>query len=103
MAKETTQNAVGEDFSWVLIAPHVTEKAAVQSGDGVYTFLIHADANKVQVKKAIQLYYKVSPEKVRVINMKPAQILGRNRQGGTKKAYKKAMVYLKKGDKIDFV
>ena len=103
MAKDTTKETLAEDFFWVLIAPHITEKAAVQSGDGVYTFRIHTDANKVQVKKAIQAYYKVSPEKVRVVNVKPEQILGRNRRGGTKKAFKKAYIYLKKGDKIEFV
>jgi large subunit ribosomal protein L23 len=98
----TKKTNTQEDLSWVLQEPRLTEKAAMQSGDGVYTFNVRSDANKVQVKKAVQQYYDVTPEKVNIIVNKPEQILGRQRRGGVKKGFKKAMVFLKKGDKIEF-
>jgi large subunit ribosomal protein L23 len=102
--KQIASNAINknEDLSWVLQSPRLTEKAAVQSGDGVYTFNVRKDANKIQVKKAIQQHYNITPIKVNVAINKPEKILGRRRQGGTKKGFKKAMVFLKKGESINF-
>lgn len=92
----------GEDVSWVLQSPRITEKAAIQTADGVYTFNVHDDANKILIKKAIKSLYKVEPIKVRMVRNKPERIFARGYRG-TKKGFKKAMVYLKKGDTIDFV
>lgn len=98
MAKKDT--TINEDLSWVLQGVRLTEKTALQSADGVYTFNVHKDANKIQIKKAVQEYYNVQPEKVRIIVNKPERILGRNRRGGMKKGFKKALVYLPKGQSI---
>ena len=100
MAKKDTMT--NEDLSWVLTGLRVTEKSAIKSGDRVYTFNVHRDANKIQIKKAVAHYYKVTPTKVNVIMNKPEKIWGRNRRGGVKKAFKKAMVYLPEGQSIDF-
>jgi large subunit ribosomal protein L23 len=101
MAKKDTMT--NEDLSWVLSGLRVTEKSAINSGDRVYTFNVNRDANKIQIKKAIAHYYKVTPVKINIILNKPEVILGRNRRGGIKKAFKKAMVYLPEGQSIDFV
>lgn len=98
MAKKT--DITKEDLSWVLKGVRLTEKTALQSADGVYTFNVHSDANKIQIKKAVAMYYDVQPEKVRIIVNKPEVILGRNRRGGIKKGFKKALVYLPKGQSI---
>lgn len=95
----------GLDRSYVLIRPHVTEKATDLSGRGVYVFDIHQDANKMHVRAAIEKLYKVKPTKVNIVNKLP-KLMKNPRTGRmqTKKtALKKAFVYLKQGDKIEFV
>src|SRR3989338_8491860 len=91
----------GLDRSFVLIRPHVTEKATDLSGHGVYVFDIHQDANKIEVQAAIEKLYKVKPTKVNIVNKCP-KLMKNPRTGRvqTKKtALKKAFVYLKQGDK----
>ncbi|MCD8494905.1 MAG: 50S ribosomal protein L23 [Candidatus Pacebacteria bacterium] len=100
MAQSKKNMQMNEDLSWVLQGVRLTEKTAIQSGDRVYTFNVHKDANKIQIKKAVQQYYNVQPEKVRVMINKPERILGRNRRGGMTKAFKKALVYLPEGQNI---
>lgn len=82
--------------------PRVTEKGALNAEHNVYTFDVVKDANKTEIKKAIFALYKVHPVKVNVlpITKKSVAFKGRvNKKGGGKKAF----VYLKKGDKIEFV
>ncbi|MCB9808784.1 50S ribosomal protein L23 [Candidatus Nomurabacteria bacterium] len=90
-----------EDLSWVLIKPRLSEKAArLGSDENVYTFDVSPRANKIQIKKAIEVYYKVTPTKVNVVNQAPRKDTFRGRPAhvaGTKKA----MVFLKKGDTIN--
>jgi large subunit ribosomal protein L23 len=102
--------AVGEvgglDLSTVLLRPHVTEKATDLSERGnVYAFEVRDDANKAQVKLAVEKLYKVAPVKVSIIVRKPKYTVSRstNRKVIKKHSLKKALVYLKKGDKIEFV
>lgn len=98
--KKDSTNVEKADFSWVLVNPRITEKAAMISGDNVYTFDVATRANKIQIKKAIQEMYNVTPVKVNVISKKSRKVMRRGRrvhQTGSKKA----MVYLKKGDSID--
>lgn len=90
-----------EELSWVLIGPRITEKAAYATDSAVYTFNVAIGANKQQVKKAIERNYKVIPQKITMIRMKPQRTFIRGRVG-TQKAYKKAMVFLKKGETIEF-
>jgi large subunit ribosomal protein L23 len=86
--------------------PRITEKAAIVADkDNVYTFNIAPDATKLDVKKAIEKIYKVAPIKVAItkIPTKKVQVRGQRGKFGSKNGGKKAYVYLKKGDKIDFV
>lgn len=97
LSSETASN-----FASIIIRPRVTEKSGLLSQDGVYTFEVSKNSNKAMVKKAIVALYKVTPTKVAVINtpMKNVFIKGRK---GTIAGVRKAVVTVKKGEKIDFV
>jgi len=86
----------------ILIAPRVTEKAAIAGERGVYVFNVAVDATKNEIAKAIEKVYKVVPLKVRVVNIPSRQTFIRGRRGKTARA-RKAYVYLKKGDSITLV
>lgn len=97
--------AGGLDLAMVLIRPHVTEKATDLSGRGVHVFEINKFANKMHVRQAIEKLYKVRPVKIAVVHGKP-KFMKNPRTGRvqTKKTgTKKALVYLKSGDTIEFV
>lgn len=68
----------------------------------VYTFNISESANKTEIKKAIFALYKVHPVKVNVLNISKKQIMSKGK-AGVRGGSRKALVYLKKGDKIEFV
>lgn len=98
--------AGGRDLSSVLIRPHVTEKAtALAERANVYAFEVKDDANKSEVALAVEKLYKVTPIKVAIVVRKPKYTVSRstNRRVVKKHSQKKALVYLKKGDKIEFV
>lgn len=84
----------------VLRKPHVTEKATDLTSKNQYVFEIFADANKNQVRKAVEDVYGIDVEKVRIINIaKKRRRLGRTQ--GWKQGYKKAVVKIKEGQKIE--
>ena len=83
----------------VLIKPLITEKATFLNAQNQYLFAIDIRMNKVEVKKAIRTMYKVDPVSVNIIRSGGKQVrFGRVR--GQRKAWKKAIVTLKPGDKI---
>ncbi len=85
----------------VLIAPVSTEKSVGMPGK--YTFEVHPDATKADVKKAIQEFYGVEPEKVNIIKLPPKErIIGRGRVIQKRKTTKKAIVSLEAGATLDF-
>ena len=86
----------------VILKPHITEKAGVLSEQNVYTFQVTKTATKTDVKSAIKELYKVTPTKIAIATRPSKKIVSRGRVG-TKSGLKKAYVYLKKGDKIEFV
>lgn len=82
--------------------PIITEKVTMNSHLGKYAFLVENSANKSEVKKAVQEIYKVTVVGVNIINVKPkARRLGRTM--GVKPGYKKAIVTLKGGQKLDIL
>ncbi|MEI6057446.1 MAG: 50S ribosomal protein L23 [bacterium] len=86
----------------VIIAPHMTEKAGIQhEALNVYTFKVLGTATKGSITKAIKSEYKVTPVKVNIVNIPDRPITYRGRPS-TASGFKKAMVFLKKGDKIEF-
>jgi large subunit ribosomal protein L23 len=82
--------------------PRITEKASFASGQNVYTFDIAQSANKTEIKKAVFALYKVHPTKVNVLTIPRKNIMSKGKVG-TRGGGRKAFVYLKKGDKIEFV
>lgn len=82
--------------------PKITEKASMALEQDVYTFDITEGANKTEIKKAIFALYKVHPVKVNVLAVPKKNVNFKGRPN-TKGGGKKALVYLKKGDKIEFV
>ncbi len=100
-SEESSQN-LSENIGAIIYRPRVTEKSGIKSQDGVYTFEVNKNANKNQVANAVKALYKVSPIKVAVINVKPSRVFVRGKKGVVS-GFKKAVVTLKKGDKIDFV
>ncbi len=82
--------------------PRVTEKASLAFEQNVYTFDVTASANKTEIKKAIFSLYKVKPVKVNIVNIPAKQIMSKGK-AGVKQGGKKAIVYLKKGDKIELI
>jgi len=93
------------DLSMILVRPHVTEKASDLSEKGVYVFDVNTRANKSEVEQAVRYFFKVTPTKIAIINKKPkyARNPRTNRVEVKHAGSKKALVYLKKGDKIEFV
>ncbi len=86
----------------VIKNPRVTEKASFASEQNVYTFDISRSATKNEIKKAVFSMYKVKPLKVNVLTTPEKKVMWKGKKG-TKGGGRKAMVYLNKGDKIDFI
>jgi len=84
----------------VLVKPVITEKATQLQAKGVYSFYVYPKANKIEIKKAIKEVFNVMPEKVRTIKV-PGKSVRYGRQMGRTKKRKKALVFLKQGDKIE--
>ncbi|MHB8580041.1 MAG: 50S ribosomal protein L23 [Ignavibacteriaceae bacterium] len=89
----------------VLISPMITEKMTNLAADkGKYGFLVSTSANKIEIAKAIEKRFEVHVVNVRTINH-PGKIKTQFRKGGrytgrTSK-FKKAIITLKEGEKIE--
>ena len=86
----------------VIIRPRITEKATTASENGTYLFDVELTATKHTVAKAVEALYKVSPVKVNIVRT-PAQATYRRGKKGSSSITKKAYVFLRKGEKIEFV
>lgn len=90
-----------KDYTDIIIAPVITEKAAYATENNVYTFKVKKSANKIEIKKAIESLFGVKVLNVNTLITKPKdKRVGR--YTGQTKTYKKAIVTLKDGDKIEF-
>lgn len=88
-----------KDAYRVLVKPLVTEKSTFLGQYNQYVFEVAPHSNKIEIKKAVKNVYGVTPIKVRVVNVLGKDVTyGRSR--GTKKAWRKAVVTLRPGDKI---
>jgi large subunit ribosomal protein L23 len=91
-----------KDVHAVIKAPLITEKANILKDDlGKVAFVVAKDASKYDVKEAVERLFKVKVRKVNISNVrgKPRR-LGRN--VGRRPDWKKAVVTLRAGDRIDF-
>jgi large subunit ribosomal protein L23 len=84
----------------ILIKPVVSEKSYNQITENRYTFRVHADAHKTQVRQAVEELFDVKVTSVNIVKM-PAKPKRRGMIKGTKPGWKKAIVELKAGDKIE--
>lgn len=83
-----------------LLGPRVSEKAAKSTEKGKYVFNVAPSANKVEVKKAVERAYKVNVTQVNILNTK-GKTRNYGRTSGRTSGFKKAIVTLKAGQKIE--
>ncbi len=84
----------------VLVQPRISEKAGHLVKLNKYVFNVKPSANKVEVKKAVESFYKVRVTMVNMVSMK-GRTRNYGRTTGRTNGFKKAVVTLKKGDKIE--
>lgn len=89
----------------VLIKPLVTEKITALNEKGKYGFVVEKDANKIQIKKAIESTYGVNVEEIKTMICSGKKKSRFSRAGvlsGRTSSYKKAIVKVAEGEIIDF-
>ncbi|MEN9390649.1 MAG: putative ribosomal protein [Candidatus Parcubacteria bacterium] len=101
--KKKSAPIVALGLKQVLVRPRITEKAANLTSNDVYTFDVVPSATKVDIMKAVKALYKVTPVKINIVNVKGKRKPLKTRRGfGTRNANRKAYIFLKKGEQIDF-
>ena len=89
----------------IVLRPVISEKSMDQSTANKYTFAVADDANKMQIKSAVEELFKVTVINVNVMTTKRKE-KSRNRRRGRQVGYtspwKKAVVTIKAGDSIEF-
>jgi large subunit ribosomal protein L23 len=89
----------------VILRPVISEKSMDETQRGKYTFAVHDDANKLQIKEAVEELFRVTVTDVNVLTTKPKEKSRNRRRGrvrGFTSPWKKAVVTVKSGDKIEF-
>ena len=84
----------------VLLAPVVSEKSYSLIGDRKYTFKVHEDAHKTQIRQAVEELFEVKVASVNIVKVqsKPKR---RGLIQGTRPGWKKAIVQLREGESIE--
>ncbi len=101
--KETTKKTEVLRNWNILKSPSITEKATNMASQGnFYVFEVNGDSNKIEIKKAVEDRYKVDVIQVRTVNIHRKKIR-RGKTEGWKKGYKKAIIKVKEGQKIEIV
>jgi len=95
-------SGISSSVTEAILRPRVTEKSGIMSQNGAYTFQVAKNANKQTVARAITTMYKVHPVKIAMINTPSRNTFTRGRKGQVP-GIRKAIVTVKKGEKIDFV
>jgi large subunit ribosomal protein L23 len=97
-----TQAAHQERLMTVLQGPHLSEKSHIAAERNQIVFKVRTDANKREIKQAVELLFEVKVEGVTVANYE-----GKNKRhgqtAGRRAAWKKAYVRLAEGSSIDFL
>jgi large subunit ribosomal protein L23 len=92
----------------IILRPVISEKSIDESSRGKYTFAVHPDANKIQIKAAVEELYK--GEKIEVVNVNVLTTKAKEKRRGTRRGrivgyttpWRKAIVTLAPGQKIEF-
>ena len=86
----------------IILRPILTEKSAdLEAGLNQYTFEVHRQANKIEIRKAVEIVFGVRVDKVRTMVVR-GDLRRVGRFTGKTRQWKKAMVTLHDGDSIDF-
>ena len=92
----------------IILRPVISEKSIDESGRGKYTFAVHDKANKIQIKAAVEELYKQEKVTVVAVNVlttkakEKSRGTGRGRITGHTTPWRKAIVTLAPGQKIEF-
>jgi large subunit ribosomal protein L23 len=89
----------------ILVRPIITEKMTELGDKRQYAFEVPASVNKIEIGKAVEKKFNVKVTSIRTIIVKSkrkSQMTKRGRFEGHTKSWKKAIVTLKEGDKIDY-
>jgi large subunit ribosomal protein L23 len=86
----------------IIRRPLITEKSTRQKEESrQYVFEVHRDANKIEIQSAVERLFKVT-----VLQVRTSNVLGKvkrlGRRYGKRPDWKKAIITLKEGDRIDF-
>lgn len=85
----------------VLVQPLLTEKiTGLREKTNTVSFVVHSEANRVQIKQAVETLLKVKVEKVNVMNVR-GKVKRLGRFSGKRSDWKKAFVMLKEGEKLE--
>jgi large subunit ribosomal protein L23 len=84
----------------IILAPIVSEKSYHGSVNGVYTFRVHEDAHKTQIRQAIEELFEVHVKRVNIVKVK-AKPKRRGQIRGIRPGWKKAIVQLGPGETIE--
>ena len=88
----------------IIISPRITEKSMTNSSIQQYSFVVHPHATKTQIRHAIEEIFKVNVTKINTVNVggkKRNFARGGARTSGHQSDWKKAIVTLKPGQKIE--
>jgi large subunit ribosomal protein L23 len=103
VAKSTSLKAKNAKFSYEAIKqPHISEKASYLAEKDQYVFEVLPGYNKNEIKNAVEGIYKVDVLSVNMIKI-PSKKRRLGRTEGFRKAYKKAVVKIKNGQKIEIL
>jgi len=90
----------------ILVKPLITEKtSAATDRNNQFSFIVNKNANKIEIRKAVESEYKVSVTAVRTVNMDGKAKTKYTKTGlvsGRTPSYKKAVISLAAGETIDF-
>lgn len=89
-----------DNYRDIIKAPIITEKSSELAANNVITFSVDVNANKIQIKQAIEKIFDVEVESVNTINVKPKKKRVGRYVGKTNRV-KKAIVKLKEGSSIE--
>ena len=88
------------EVTQVLLAPVVSEKSYALAEASKYTFKVHPDAHKTQIRQAVEQLFEVHVEAVNIIKVQ-AKPKRRGTFRGTRPGWKKAIVQLREGETIE--
>ena len=84
----------------ILLAPVVTEKSYELIDQQKYSFRVHPDAHKTQVRQAVEELFDVHVESVNILKVQPKP-KRRGTRRGVRPGWKKAVVQIRKGEEIE--